>query len=72
MRDSPARPLADDALVAMRVGFAEVELRQHVKQAGGKWNSSRKAWELRHAHVVALKLEVRIVAEGASDTGCRA
>ena len=63
--------MADDTLVAVRVGFAEVELRQRVKQAGGKWNPSRKTWDLRYAHVVALKLEARIVEEAASDTGCR-
>ncbi len=62
---------ADDALVAVRVGFAEVELRRRVKEAGGKWNPSRKAWELRYASVVALKLQARIVEEGASHIGCR-
>jgi hypothetical protein len=67
----PAPRVADDALVGVRVGFAEVELRHRVKQAGGKWNPSRKAWELRYAHVLALKLEARIVKEGASHTGCR-
>ncbi len=69
--DPPAPPCADDALVPVRVGFAEVELRHRVKQAGGKWNPSRQPWELRYAHVVALKLEARIVEEGASHTGCR-
>jgi hypothetical protein len=34
--DPPAPRVADAALVGVRVGFAEVELRQHVKQAGGK------------------------------------
>jgi hypothetical protein len=68
----PAPRFADDALVAVRVGFAEMELRQRLKQAGGTWNPNRKAWELRYAHVVALKLQARIVEEeGASDTGCR-
>jgi hypothetical protein len=50
------------------VGFAEVEVREQVKQAGGKWNRSRKVWELRYAQVVALKLESRIVEEEASNT----
>jgi hypothetical protein len=67
----PAPRVADDALVAVRVGFAEVEMRQQVKQAGGRWNPSRKVWELRYARVVALKLEARIVEEEASDPGCR-
>ena len=69
--DPPAPRLADDALVAMRAGFAGVELRQRVKQADGNWNSSRKTWELRYTHVVALKLQARIVDDAPSDTGCR-
>jgi hypothetical protein len=28
----------------VHVGFAEVELREQMKQAGGKWNRSRKVW----------------------------
>ena len=44
-----------DRLVCVRVGFAEVELREQVKQAGGKWNRSRKVWEMRYDQVVALK-----------------
>ena len=50
----------------VRVGFAEVELRDQVKQAGGKWHRRRKVWELRYDQVVALKLEARIVEEKAS------
>ena len=52
----------------MRVGFAEVELRAQVKQAGGQWNRSRRVWELRYDHVVGLKLEARIVEEKASNS----
>ena len=43
------------------VGFAEVALRERVKQAGGKWNPRQKVWELCYGHVVALNLEARIV-----------
>ena len=50
------------------VGFAEVELRAQVKQAGGQWNRSRRVWELRYDHVVGLKLEARIVEEKASNS----
>ena len=69
--DPPAPRFADDAPVAVRVDVAEVELRQRVKHAGGKWNPDRKAWELRCADVVALTLETRNVDERASDTRCR-
>ena len=52
----------------MRVDFAEVELQDHVQQAGGKWNRRRKVYELRHDHVVALKLEARMVEDKASNS----
>jgi hypothetical protein len=52
----------------VRISFAEVELRDQVKQVGGKWNRRRKVWELRYDHVVALKLEARIVEEKASNS----
>ena len=51
-----------------RVGFTEIEVREQVKQAGGKWNRNRRVWELRYAQVIALKLEPRIVEEEASNT----
>ena len=52
----------------VHVGFAEVELREQMKQAGGKWNRSCKVWELRYEHVVALQLAARIVEEKASNS----
>ena len=54
--------------MGVRVGFAKVELRDQVKQAGGKWNRSRKVWELRYDHEVARKLETQIVEEKASNS----
>jgi hypothetical protein len=57
---APRRPA--DQIVALRIGFAEVALRERVKQAGGKWNPRQKVWELCYGHVVALNLEARIVA----------
>ena len=55
-------------MVGVRVGFAEVEVRDQVKQAGGKWNPRRQVWETRDDQVVALKLEARILKEEASHT----
>jgi hypothetical protein len=59
--EPPPPRVAADTLVGVRVGFAEVALREQVKQAGGKWNRTRKVWELRYERVVALKLEARMV-----------
>ena len=61
--EPPAPRFAADAIVGVRVGFAEVEVREQVKQAGGKWNRRRRVWEMRFDQVVALKLEARIVEE---------
>jgi hypothetical protein len=59
---------ACSSIVGGHVGFAEVELREQMKQAGGKWNRSRKVWELRYEHIVAPKLEARIVEAKASNS----
>ena len=42
-------------------GWQEVELRDKVKTAGGRWNPARRLWELRYDRVVALGLEDRII-----------
>ena len=64
--EPPPPRFAADAIVEVRVSFAEVELREQVKQAGGRWNCSRKVWELRYERVVALKLEARILEEASN------
>src|SRR5213594_817513 len=66
--EPPAPRFTADTIVGVRIGFAEVDIRERVKQAGGKWNRSRKVWELRYDQVVALTLEARIVEEKASNT----
>ena len=66
--EQPPPRFAADTRVGLRVGFAEVEMRDQVKQAGGKWNRGRKVWELRYDQVVALKLAAPIVEEKASNS----
>ena len=66
--DPPAPRFPAETIVGVRVGFAEADMRERVKQAGGKWNRSRKVWDMRYDQVVALKLEARIVEEEASNT----
>ena len=43
--------------VGLRIDWREMELRSKVKQAGGKWNSKRRVWEMRYDRVVELGLE---------------
>jgi hypothetical protein len=58
----PPRPrFAHDQIVGLRVAFADVAVRDRVKQAGGTWNPERRVWPLRYDRVVALGLNRRIV-----------
>ncbi len=67
----PPRPrFAHDQIVGLRVAFADVAVRNRVKQADGTWNPERRVWQLRYARVVALGLNSRIVDEPASNSGC--
>jgi hypothetical protein len=50
-----------DTRVAVRVAYAETEVRQAVKAAGGWWNSAQQVWELRYDAVLRLGLTERIV-----------
>ena len=68
----PPRPsIALDQIVGLRVAFAEVAVRDRVKQAGGTWNPERRLWQLRYDRVVALDLNHRIVNESASASRCQ-
>jgi hypothetical protein len=61
---------AHDQIVRLRVAFAEVAVRDRVKQAGGMWNPERRVWQLRYDRVAARGLNSRIVDEPASNSGC--
>ena len=51
--------------------FAEVAVRERLKQAGGKWNPDRKVWRFVTIQAVALGLDTRIVDELPSTSRCR-
>ena len=55
-------PPGPDDLVHVRVAFGEEELRQRVKQAGGRWRPESKTWEVPLRVVDELGLRERIVA----------
>jgi hypothetical protein len=59
------RPVApggiqETTLVAVTVAFGETELRQRVKDAGGKWDQERKVWLLPYGTARKLGLHGRI------------
>jgi len=52
--------------VALRIAYGEAELRQLIKQAGGRWSAKAKAWVSRRDIAISLGLGHRIV-EGLID-----
>jgi len=50
-------------IMPIRVSYEETYMRRLVKSAGGKWNNSKKAWEIPYGEILDLGLEDRIVKE---------
>lgn len=65
----PADQIAPDAIVGIKVAFAEADLQRQVKQAGGKWNRERRLWDIRYDQVVALHLTDRIETAAMPNSG---
>jgi hypothetical protein len=57
-----ARPRAGD-IVSVAVNFAEKELRDSLKAAGGKWNPEEKVWHVPYGLIRCTELEKRILVE---------
>ncbi|MDD3529478.1 MAG: hypothetical protein PHS77_06335 [Gallionellaceae bacterium] len=51
---------AEETLVALAIAYGETDLRQRVKQAGGKWDQDRKVWLLPYGIACKLGLHGRI------------
>ena len=51
------------SLIGLQVGLQEYEIQRLVKAAGGKWNPTRRVWEMRYDKAVVLELQARIVPE---------
>lgn len=49
------------AMVWVRVGYGETEVRRQIKESGGVWDAERKLWRISGYIARALKLEKRIV-----------
>ena len=67
--EPPSPRFAHDQIVGLRVAFADVAVRDRVKQAGGRWNPLQRVWQLRYDRTIALGLEDRIVSDAGSERG---
>ena len=55
------RSSGDEVMIAVRIGWQELELRRKVKSAGGQWDPAKRVWMVRRERVVSLGLEDRVV-----------
>lgn len=62
-RGETSKPTPSDRF-GVRIGYAETELRDKVKQMGGIWRPQQKLWEMSYAQIEALGLRERIVENG--------
>lgn len=49
------------AIVGLRVELQETSLHRRVKQAGGKWNSTKRVWEIHYDQAVALQSDLTLI-----------
>ena len=52
-----------DSIVRVKVAFDEVDLRQKIKEAGGRWSKSTRTWKLPYKIACKLGLKKRIPVE---------
>ncbi|MGD9161759.1 MAG: hypothetical protein PVG39_25335 [Desulfobacteraceae bacterium] len=45
----------------IRIGYNELELRNRIKESGGRWNPQKKLWNLSYKKIKELDLLERIV-----------
>ncbi len=60
--DIPVQPpIQPYAQRLISIGFHEVELREQVKAAGGRWHPEAVAWSLPYERIVSMGLTARMV-----------
>jgi hypothetical protein len=61
-----SRKIRGDALVPVRIGFAEKDLIAHAKAAKGRWDPEAQLWFIRYGNIMGTALEKNIVLDAFS------
>ena len=56
----------DEEMVAVRIGYAETDLRERAKRLGAIWRPAQKLWEMRWLDAKRLGIEGRVIDLGKS------
>jgi len=60
-RPRPRQPRrSDDEIVAVRIAFAEVDLRERAKRLGAVWRPAQKLWEITWRDAKRLGITARV------------
>jgi len=52
-----------DAVIRIKIDFDEKELRNKIKNAGGRWSNSTKTWKMQYKTACTFGLKSRIIDE---------
>lgn len=52
--------IPDNKIVGIKVAYGEIEIRNLVRNAGGRWNKEKRLWQLPYHEVMSLGLGDRI------------
>jgi hypothetical protein len=52
-----------DSIVRIQIAFDEVDVRQKIKDAGGRWSKSTKTWKISYKTACRLGLKTRILTD---------
>jgi len=53
--------IASSTIVPIKVNWGEEEIARRIKKSGGKWNKTKKIWELSYGKAKDLHIESRII-----------
>ena len=56
-------PFGPDSIVRIKIAFDEIDLRQKIKEVGGRWSQSTKTWKMPYKTARVLGLKKRIIIE---------
>jgi hypothetical protein len=58
--EPPPEKFTTDSLVALKIEGYETDLRNKVKEVGGKWDPGKKLWYVRYGNITGTTLEKHI------------
>ena len=65
----PSPKWNEEELVPVQIAFAEKELKDLAKAAGGRWDPDKRCWLIKYGRVKNTKLEMHIIVDTEQEGG---